>query len=487
MTVAPTPRRGRGPRDGGADQAGHPVRVTDVMSSPVHTTTTRTPVRTAAARLRHLRVAALPVLDDQGRVVGVVSELDLLTAAATGRDRGPVGAVMTTPVRCLSPGTTAASAAEVLVHDGLRSMPVVRGGDLVGIVSRTDLLAAGAQRPDPARPAPLGAAASPADARGQPDPASGPTSRQEHGMTHAHPSAGPPVVVGVDHSPQALPAARAAAAEAARRRAPLRMVLVDRPVRAGLVTSRPAAEDVRELDRQAAEHRLAQAVRSVADLVPGADVRTAVRNGDPAELLVDESTAAGLLVLGGRSGVRYAGPGSTAARVVAHARCPVLVLPDEDERALVEGRSVVVGVSGGPGEATVLETAFAEADARGCELLATHAWDGPVLEPTHQAIGPLVDWSGVRDEEQRLLAEALAGAATAWPDVAVRTVLSRGRRAAVLRSVSTTAELLVVGHRHRGRFAGLGSTTRALLHGTPCPLLVVPLPAHPPVAADQEP
>jgi nucleotide-binding universal stress UspA family protein len=49
------------------------------------------------------------------------------------------------------------------------------------------------------------------------------------------------------------------------------------------------------------------------------------------------------------------------------------------------------------------------------------------------------------------------------------------RPAPALLDASTAAELLVVGHRHRGRLARLGSTTNGVLHRASCPVAVVPL------------
>jgi nucleotide-binding universal stress UspA family protein len=51
----------------------------------------------------------------------------------------------------------------------------------------------------------------------------------------------------------------------------------------------------------------------------------------------------------------------------------------------------------------------------------------------------------------------------------------RDRAAAALLTASTTAELLVVGHRQRGRLARLGSTTHGVLHRASCPVAVVPI------------
>jgi CBS-domain-containing membrane protein len=127
------------------------MRVADVMSREVVTVATDTPAPEAVALLTGHGFAALPVLDAGGKLVGIVAEADLLAAAvpAAGqpvRDRPTraadrtVGALMRTPVRCLSSTTHVSAAAEELVREHLRSMPVVDGGTVVGMVSRADLI-----------------------------------------------------------------------------------------------------------------------------------------------------------------------------------------------------------------------------------------------------------------------------------------------------------------------------------------------------------
>ncbi len=285
-----------------------------------------------------------------------------------------------------------------------------------------------------------------------------------------------PVVAAIEHSSMAGPTARAAAEEAVRRRTGLRLVHVDRKVRPGLLTPARLVGEPQQLSRRAADELLARTAAEVADLLPADRVSPHVPIGDAAELLVEESVTAGLLVLGGRPGDSLGGPGSVTARVVAHAACPVLALPDEDSRALGNGRAVVVGIAGDRLDELVVQAAFEEADARGVELVAVHAWTDPAMEPSFEAWGPLMDWVEVRGEEERLLAEALAGWREKFPAVEVHTAVVRDRRGSALRGAAATAALLVLGHRHRGRIAGLGSTTRAVLHHAPCPVLVVPLP-----------
>jgi nucleotide-binding universal stress UspA family protein len=278
-----------------------------------------------------------------------------------------------------------------------------------------------------------------------------------------------PVIAGVDGSARAMDAARFAAEEARRRGAPLHLVTVVPWPYDGLAAPPP------DLDLPALAQQSGEAVVSAAAAaVGGVDVTTSVRDGDPVTVLTELSADAQLVVLGSRGVGGVAGLllGSATSGVVAHARCPVVVLPD-DAAVVVRGRrSVVAGVAGRPDDDEVLAVAFAEAAARGTDLVAVHAWQDAVLEPGLRTLSPLVDWAGVLADEERALAEGLAGWRDKEPDVVVRELIVRDRPARVLVAASLTAELLVVGHRRRH---ALGSTTHGVLHRAGCPVAVVPL------------
>ncbi|SHH33269.1 CBS domain-containing protein [Jatrophihabitans endophyticus] len=135
------------------------MRAGDIMTREVVTVTPQTPVNQAIALLTRHAIASLPVVED-GEVVGIVSEPDLLRnrlphdPAATMRPRpdGPdpgrtVEDVMNEPVLCLPTTADAADVAQVLLDNHVRAVPIVDGADLVGIVSRRDLLRL-AQRDD---------------------------------------------------------------------------------------------------------------------------------------------------------------------------------------------------------------------------------------------------------------------------------------------------------------------------------------------------
>ncbi|KIQ67190.1 hypothetical protein TR51_00155 [Kitasatospora griseola] len=97
--------------------------------------------------LQHWRTGSVPVLSGDGRVVGVVSEADLLRAqderAAEDPARLTARRLMTAPAVTVHPDTAPSDAARLIVDRGLRRLPVIDTEDrLVGSVHRGDLLAA---------------------------------------------------------------------------------------------------------------------------------------------------------------------------------------------------------------------------------------------------------------------------------------------------------------------------------------------------------
>jgi nucleotide-binding universal stress UspA family protein len=280
-----------------------------------------------------------------------------------------------------------------------------------------------------------------------------------------------PVVVGVDGSETAASAARFALDEARRRSAPLHLVTaVPRP------SDRLAAllEDDVALLRQVGEATAHAAAEALAGGSADVSVTAHVAVGHPVDVLSAASARAQLVVLGGRGVGGMVGVllGSTAGRVVAQASCPVAVLPDDPDVLVRDRRTVVVGVEGRKGDEDVLAVAFFEAASRGTDLLVVHAWQEVVLDTSLRTASPLTDWAGVVADEERVLAEALAGWRAKEPDLPVREAVVRNRTAPALVAASMTAQLLVVGHR-AGRF--LGSTTQSVLSRASCPIAVVPI------------
>lgn len=279
------------------------------------------------------------------------------------------------------------------------------------------------------------------------------------------------VVAGVDGSPESLGAVRWAAREADRRAVPLRLVAAIEwivPRRIGATALEPAY--IRDSMTEVAQERLDVAKAAAIGTVGGIDVRTEVLGGPAVAVLHEESTTAGLLVVGNRGVGGFAGllAGSVSMAVAASAGCPVVVVRGD---ATADG-PVVVGIDGSPVSEAAVSFAFAEASARRVPLVAVHVWTDAVLDPF---AGPLVDWDAVEAEEAELLAQRLAGWSEKYPDVTVTRRVVRENPAAVLVGLSSTAQLLVVGGHGRGVVRGLllGSVSQALLRHGACPVAVV--------------
>lgn len=136
----------------------------EVMTRRVVTVTTSTRCVDAARLLVDSGFTAAPVVDDDGRLVGIVSEADLLRHRLPDdprrvdgiRNRRTPSAValvvdaMTSPVESLTPGADVADAARIMLAERIRCLPVVDGNGVVGIVTRRDLLRAAVEADHPA-------------------------------------------------------------------------------------------------------------------------------------------------------------------------------------------------------------------------------------------------------------------------------------------------------------------------------------------------
>src|SRR4051794_6513823 len=185
------------------------------------------------------------------------------------------------------------------------------------------------------------------------------------------PGADAPVVVGVDGSPQARAALRAALSAAAGRSA--RLVVLssysgDLYWLGGAAVVAPVVDDVRDSTRRLAEDLLA-AVRAEVPEADGVPATVEVTPEPPAAALVTRSPEAQLVVVGnrGRGAVRSALLGSVALHTVTHAHCPVLVVHARAAES-AGPRRVVVGVDGSAASRAALAAAVEEAGRVGAEL-----------------------------------------------------------------------------------------------------------------------
>jgi CBS domain-containing protein len=120
----------------------------DLMTTCVSTTTPEASVSAAAAGMVKAHVGSAVVM--QGSfLAGILTERDVLRAAASGEDLSvsTVAEWMTPDPQSASPGTPVAEAAQIMLLNGFRHLPVVEGRTVCGVVSLRDLFAARIRRP----------------------------------------------------------------------------------------------------------------------------------------------------------------------------------------------------------------------------------------------------------------------------------------------------------------------------------------------------
>jgi nucleotide-binding universal stress UspA family protein len=234
--------------------------------------------------------------------------------------------------------------------------------------------------------------------------------------------------------------------------------------------------------RDSGERILRDAVRLARGVDESVTITTDMPTGPPVPLLIELSRSVRMVVVGhtGVGGFSDMLLGSTAAAVVSHAHCPVLVVRGRFGPAGVpEEGPVVVGIDGSPVSEVAVALAFDEASLRGVALIALHAWYDDTYGARYSSGQYLMEWDSIKDGELLLLAERLAGWQEKYPDVEVRRELVGARPRHALLEWSARAQLVVVGSRGRGGFRSmlLGSTSQALVHHAQCPVLVArPLP-----------
>src|SRR5689334_874550 len=149
-----------------ASSRGTMMNAAHMMTAPVVTIGPEATVRDAVWMMLTHRISAIPVLDRHGRLAGIISEGDLLRRAETGTERRrswwgmfglgsaelaaefvkshgrKVADVMTRDVVTARENTPAHQIAQLMETHGIKRVPIVEDGQLLGIVSRADFLTA---------------------------------------------------------------------------------------------------------------------------------------------------------------------------------------------------------------------------------------------------------------------------------------------------------------------------------------------------------
>jgi CBS domain-containing protein len=120
--------------------------VKDYMTRRLTTLTPETEIVRAVATLNKKSISGAPVVDDDGRLVGMITQIDCLkvvmNAAYYSEYGGTVADLMTTEVETMDPETSMMDAAKQFLEQHYHRYPVLENGKLVGLISRHDVLLA---------------------------------------------------------------------------------------------------------------------------------------------------------------------------------------------------------------------------------------------------------------------------------------------------------------------------------------------------------
>ena len=285
------------------------------------------------------------------------------------------------------------------------------------------------------------------------------------------------IVVGTDGSPDSASAVDWAIGQAHQMGAEVRAVVaysIPSYSPSGMEGAYVSVDDGALRDRAV---EIADAVCEQARSV-GVEASSTVLPGDPATLLLDESKNADMVVIGtaGSQGFADRLLGAVSASVPAKAACPVVVVPKHQEGSpFIPIKRMVVGVDGSDSASTALRRAVDVAHMWDARLSAVSAVPFATGNTMMAWMPPIVDRERIT-QDIRVGLDVAVNQVLDGRDVKVARHVLDGNPTELLAEFSTAVDLIVVGRRGRGGFAGLllGSTSQELLARSTCPVMVVP-------------
>ena len=130
---------------------GEPLLVEDAIEQVTHRVSPDTPLADVIDAIVRRHVGAVPVVGEGSEVLGIITSGDALDQMLRGNatddaahpgDRLTARDVMTRTVLCVSEGQRLIDAAHMMVHKKVEQLPVVRDGELVGMITRSKVLRA---------------------------------------------------------------------------------------------------------------------------------------------------------------------------------------------------------------------------------------------------------------------------------------------------------------------------------------------------------
>jgi CBS domain-containing protein len=124
----------------------HSILVSDFMDNNPHAVSASTSIKEAVTIMLKAGVIGVPVIDNDKKLIGYLSEQDcvkdMLNSAFYSEEPGPVSGAMQTNVLSVTPETSIVEIAQTIMTNRPKNYPVESNGELVGIISRSDVLRA---------------------------------------------------------------------------------------------------------------------------------------------------------------------------------------------------------------------------------------------------------------------------------------------------------------------------------------------------------
>jgi len=222
---------------------------------------------------------------------------------------------------------------------------------------------------------------------------------------------------------------------------------------------------------------LADARQEVRHVVSEQDIESAVVTGSPVEVLLDRSHDARMVVVGrrGLGGFARVILGSTSIAIAGRAKVPVAIVPDAWIQEAHKDEPVVLGIDAYRPEHNPIHLALGRARRLGVRLVAVHGWETPSTYSwdANAVAGAASEWEREAHAE---FDKVLKTWQERFPDVEVEAVRSHSHPAMAVLDAAEHAQLVILGRHTDGKLGGFafGSVTRAVLHYSKCPVMVVP-------------
>lgn len=286
------------------------------------------------------------------------------------------------------------------------------------------------------------------------------------------------ILVGVDGSKESLAAVEWAADRAIRAQAQLHVMCtyaIASYAAAALDGGYAVLDD--EALRRGAQQIVDEAVK-VAQARGAVDAHGVVRPGDPAGILIEMSREVDLVVIGSRGGGGFADRllGTVSSALPAHTHCPVVIVPRHTSgKEFTPVERIVVGVDGSDVASSALKKSVREAELWGGRLTAVAAVPIASGGTMMSWLPTAVDRTALMEDIKESLNKAVDSVLEGHELTVARHVLD-GAAASLLIEFSTAVDMVVVGTRGHGGFAGvlLGSTSQTVIAHSTCPVMVVP-------------